>query len=93
MPSKSEMLEDLQIQTKSHWAKGYRKHYTHFLGPEQREYFEQLAETAEVEGIPEVIPAMHLDSRDESRREPFTYRNFKYTKIDNETFRKEKVEN
>lgn len=93
MPSTSEMLEDLQIQTKAHWDKGYRKHYTHFLGPEQREYFNQLSETADIEGIPEVVPAMHLDSRDASRREPFTFRDYTYYKLDNESFRKEKSVN
>lgn len=92
MPSKSEMLKDMQIQTQAHWDKGYRKHYTHFLGPEQREYFEELSKTAEVDGIPEVVPAMHLDSRNASRVEPFEYRKYHYTVIDNETFRKEKSE-
>lgn len=57
------MLTDMWAQCGIHWNKGYRKHYTHYLGPEQKDYFKQLADVAEIETLPDVIAAMHFDSR------------------------------
>lgn len=92
LPSKSEMLADMQKQTQTHWNKGYRKHYSHFLGPEQKEYFKQLSETAEVENIPDVFADMHFDSRATMMRAPAEFRKYNYIIIDDKTFRKEKAE-
>lgn len=40
------MLTDMRAQTQIHWNKGYRKHYAHYLGIEQKEYYKQLSDTA-----------------------------------------------
>lgn len=61
-----------------HWNKGYRKHYTHYLGPEQKDYFKQLADAADIENIPDVIAAMHFDSRATMVHDPAEFRNYKY---------------
>lgn len=93
LPSKSEMMSDMHKQLETHWKKGYRKHYSHYLGPEQKEYFKQLSEIAGIENVPEVIAAMHSDSRATMVREPANFRKYKYTIIDDKTFTKEKYEN
>lgn len=93
LPSKPDMLSDMHKQLENHWKKGYRKHYSHYLGPEQKEYFTQLSETAEIENIPDVIAAMHFDSRTTMVREPAGFRKYKYTILDDKTFTKEKYEN
>lgn len=93
LPSKYEMLEDMHINLQNHYNKGYRKHYTHFLGPEQKEYFKQLADAAGVENIPDVMADMHFDSRSTMARAPSQFRKYKYTIIDDKTFTKEKYEN
>lgn len=92
LPSKQEMLDDMHMQTKRHWNKGYRKRYTHYLGPEQADYYQQLAETAGVENIPDVLPKMHFDSRQTMIREPSQFRKYKYIIVDEKTFRKERYE-
>ncbi|XP_055297698.1 senecionine N-oxygenase-like [Sitodiplosis mosellana] len=92
LPSKSDMLTDMQIQLQNHWGKGYGKRYTHYLGVEQNEYFKQLAETADVEPIPEVLPDMHFDSRESMKKGPSEFRKFKYIIIDDKTFTKEREE-
>lgn len=93
LPSKSEMLSDMHEKLQIHWNKGYRKHYTHYLGPEQKDYFKQLSETADIDNIPDVIAAMHFDSRATLVREPAEFRKYKYIIIDDKTFIKEKYEN
>lgn len=92
LPSKHAMLTDMQAQTQIHWNKGYRKHYTHYLGSEQKEYFKQLAETAEIEKVPDILPAMHYDSRMTMVGAPAEFRKYKYIIVDDKTFRKEKEE-
>lgn len=84
------MLKDLRVQTHIHWNKGYRKAYTHYLGPEQKEYYEQLSECADIENIPDVLCAMHFDSVLTMEREPAEFRNYKYIIINSSSFRKEK---
>lgn len=92
LPSKSEMLTDMQIELQKHRGKGYGKRYTHYLGVEQKEYFKQLADTAEVEEIPEVLADMHFDSRATMKSAPSQFRKYKYIIIDDKTFTKEKEE-
>lgn len=86
------MLEDMRTQLENHYKKGYRKRLTHFLGSEQKEYFDQLAKIADIENIPEVMPEMHFDARTAMLRDPSEYQKYKYTIIDNKTFTKEKYE-
>lgn len=83
------MLNDTNEQMQKHWNKGYRLQYSHFLGVEQSDYFKQLSETAEIENIPAVIPAMHAESRATMARAPSQFRKYKYSIIDNNTFTKE----
>lgn len=89
LPTKYEMIEDMHKQLQRHWDKGYRKRYTHYLGPEQMEYFQQLVEISGVENIPAVFAAMHYDSRAALAREPEQFRKYEYTIIDDKTFTKE----
>lgn len=93
LPSKVEMLEDMHIQTQKHCKKGYRKHHTHFLGPEQQEYFDQLVEESGVKNIPRVMVKIHIDSRANMLNAPSQFRKYKYTIIDDNTFSKVKYEN
>lgn len=81
------------MQTQIHWNKGYRKRYTHYLGPNQKEYYKQLSETAEIENIPDVLCAMHFDSDHELLCNTAEFRKYKYIIIDDKTFTKELEEN
>lgn len=92
LPSKSEMLEDMHIHLEKHHRNGYRKRLTHFLGPEQKEYFNQLTQMAEIENIPEVMSDMHFVARNTMLKEPEQYQNYKYTIIDDKTFIREKYD-
>ncbi|XP_031638724.1 senecionine N-oxygenase-like [Contarinia nasturtii] len=92
LPSKSEMYSDMQFQLKEHYGKGYRKRYTHYLGKEQKEYFKQLSEIADIDNIPSVMADMHYDARATILKDPAEFRKYKYTIIDDNTFTKERHE-
>lgn len=91
-PGKAEMLQDMWNKAKIQWDKGYTKRETHQLGPEQMEYFTDLAETGDVVNMPPVLAAMHADATAAMFGMPTEYRKYKYTIIDDQTFKKEKVE-
>lgn len=82
----------MRAQTQIHWNKGYGKRYTHYLGPEQGDYYKQLSEIADIETVPTVLAAMHFDSRASMARNPSGYRKYKYIIIDDKTFTKQKYE-
>lgn len=86
------MLNDMRIQTQIHWHKGYAKRYTHYLGAEQADYFRQLSEAADIAKVPDVLPAMHLDSRMSMFKNSREFRKYKYTVIDDKTSIKERIE-
>lgn len=90
LPPKEKMLMDMRANTQVHWNKGYRKHQTHFLGPEQKEYFRQLAEVAGLETVPDVLTAMHYDSRQSMNKDPLNFRKYRYNIVDEKTFIKER---
>lgn len=90
LPPKETMLMDMRANTQIHWNKGYRKHLTHYLGPEQKEYYQQLAEVAVIENLPNVLAAIHFDSRQTMNKDPLNYRKYRYHIIDDNTFTKER---
>lgn len=90
LPSKEAMLTDMRANTQIQWNKGYKKHQTHYLGAEQKEYYRQLAETAEIENLPDVVAAIHFDSRQTMAKDPLNYRKYRYHIVDDKTFTKER---
>lgn len=88
-PPKNQMLTDMRAQVQIHWNKGYRKHETHILYKEQQEYFDQLAQTADIEALPPVLAAIHFNSVSALHDDPDGFRNYKYTIIDDKTFKRE----
>lgn len=90
LPPKEAMLADMRVNIQMHWNKGYRKHLTHYLGPEQKEYYQQLAETAGIEKLPDVFAAMHFNSRQTMAKDPINHRKYRYHITDDKTCTKER---
>lgn len=90
LPPKEQMLMDMRSNTQMHWNKGYKKHQTHSLGPEQKEYYRQLAAVGDIENLPDVLAAMHFDSRQTMAKDPINYRKYRYHIVDDKTFTKER---
>lgn len=90
LPSKETMLMDMRANTQIHWNKGYKKHQTHYMGPEQSDYYRQLAEAADIENVPNVYSAIHFNSRQTMVTDPLNYRKYRYHIVDDKTFTKER---
>lgn len=88
LPSKTQMMLDMRTQAQIHRNKGYPKNKTHFLGREQREYCNQISETAEIGNMPEVLLSIFEDHLETVKREPYTFRKYRYFIIDENTFEK-----
>lgn len=73
------------------WNKGLPKRRTHRLKSAD-EYFKQLADTGDIQGMLEVFLNVDIENYNTSLREPTEYRKYKYTLIDDKTFIKEKYE-
>lgn len=84
------MLQDMHTQMKIHWSHDSNKRHSHLLHAEHPEYFEQLRKFANVEGLPEILSSIYFDNMETRTREPFTYRKYYYTIIDNKRFNKTK---
>lgn len=92
LPSKSEMIMDMQTQTQIHLNQGYRKHRAHFFLQHEKEYLAQLSEIADLEQISPVLLDIGLDSIKSSKVEPMEFRKYKYIIVNDNTFKKEKYE-
>lgn len=82
LPSKSEMLKDIELQR--------TKKVAYFIRDEQHDYMNELSTVAEIDKIPDVIFYMGIDTSKSRDREPYEFRKYKYVMIDDKTFRKEK---
>lgn len=90
LPSKSDMLRDMQEQAQILWEKGYDKRRYYFLqGEEEKAYYKQLSEAADIETVPEYVINIIADLRITPFKE---LRKFKYTIIDDKHFIKEKYD-
>ncbi|XP_031628463.1 dimethylaniline monooxygenase [N-oxide-forming] 3-like isoform X2 [Contarinia nasturtii] len=77
LPSNEKMLKDMQYQALVRLFEGYPQNRPHLLGAGQRDYYKDLANTAEIESIPEVITDIFKDSILNSKLLHY-YRNIKY---------------
>lgn len=78
MPTKSKMRHDFNIQVDQHLKRGFRKKEIHILGLEHNEYYKELADTAKIENIPNVISDIFSDALKSLTSDPFEYRKNKY---------------
>lgn len=77
---------DMRAQTQIHWDKGYSKNRTHYLGPEQRDYFKQISELAEIKNIPDVLLSVFSNHVEAIIKNPFNFRKHRYTIVDEKTY-------
>ncbi|XP_068148263.1 senecionine N-oxygenase [Drosophila tropicalis] len=86
-PSKEEMLANLEKETGERWDCGYyNRKKAHQMGERQFEYYNDLTRIA---GIDNVRPVVHKVMKDCGKKYIFeldTYRNHRYTILDDETF-------
>lgn len=87
MPSKQEMLDDLDREKAVLEAKGLPKSHTHNFGPAiQASYFDDLATYAKIEPIKPVISAMFTKAIDRLISDTASFRKVNYKIIDDYNF-------
>ncbi|KAH8402270.1 hypothetical protein KR009_010889, partial [Drosophila setifemur] len=86
LPSKKEMQNDTQERMEKLWNEGYRKRHAHMLGPEQINYFSDLAKTAGVKNIKPVMTKLHNESSKCFNENLLHFRDDNFKILDDETF-------
>ncbi|XP_049291673.1 senecionine N-oxygenase-like [Anopheles funestus] len=89
IPSKEEMLLDHEREMNERWSKGLKKRQAHMMGAEfQGQYYQSLADRAQIEPIPKVMTDMHIDSGRRKKEDLQHYRNDVYRIVDKNTYTK-----
>lgn len=87
LPSYEIMLADSDYQLEKRLALGWQQKKGHSIaGPLQREYFNDLSKTANIENVREVFLRIYDDSSRRRSEDPINYRNDLYTIIDGQDF-------
>lgn len=90
LPSREEMMADTEREMSDRWARGYKKRQAHMMGPDQNKYYEDLAQTAQIEPIKPVMTRLHNESSERFLDDLVNFRKDIFRIIDDETFVKVK---
>lgn len=81
----------MQNYAESQLNKGLSKSKIHLVKPDDhKEYYEKLAQIADVEKIPDVYTKMFVDTVKNWQKNPFEYSKYKYIIINDKLFIKER---
>ncbi|XP_059487273.1 senecionine N-oxygenase-like [Neocloeon triangulifer] len=87
LPAKEEMYRQLRKDQKFRQEElGFKTRFAHKLGVLQKEYYDELADTAGVKRIPPVVSKLHFEAARSKFKELYTFRDKRYKLIDEETF-------
>jgi dimethylaniline monooxygenase (N-oxide forming) len=87
LPTREEMLADTEKDMSERWARGVSMRKAHSLGEGvQERYYEDLAITADIEPIKPFVTRMYNETRRNKQKDIATFRNYKFTIIDDENF-------
>lgn len=86
MPSRESMMNDFERQMKERFARNFKEHQAHMMGTEQNKYYDDLAATAEIEGLKPVITKLHNWSSRRFLDDLLNFRKDVFRIIDDDTF-------
>ncbi|XP_055532493.1 senecionine N-oxygenase-like [Wyeomyia smithii] len=86
LPTRVEMLADMQRQMEQRWQQGYRKRQAHMMGPAQGDYYDDLANTAGLEPIKPVMTKLHNESSQRFNDDLLHFRDDVFRILDDDTF-------
>lgn len=92
LPSKEEMLSDMQHHIEVHMSRHQSNRSSQFFELEHREYFKELSDLMNIESPPEVISTIYLDNDAMRKGDPTTFRKYRYIVIDDIRYLKKKYE-
>lgn len=93
LPSKDEMLSDMQQHIEIHMNRHNSSRSSQFFALEHRDYFTELSNLTDVESPPEVISSIYLDNDAMRKGDPTTFRKYRYIIVDDIRYVKKKYEN
>lgn len=82
MPSKEAMLAEEAVELKKKLDKGLEKRHFHMMGPEQGNYYDDLAKTAGITPLPPVLTKLHNESSMRFLDDLVHYREDRYRIVD-----------
>ncbi|XP_011497965.1 PREDICTED: flavin-containing monooxygenase FMO GS-OX4-like [Ceratosolen solmsi marchali] len=87
LPTRDSMLLDESQEKNSRFnIRGFTKRQFHMMGPLQAEYYDDLADTANIERLLPVLSKLHNESSDRFLDDLVHYRDDRYKIIDNENY-------
>ncbi|XP_020818015.1 senecionine N-oxygenase [Drosophila serrata] len=86
LPSPEVMLKDTQDRMNKLWNEGYRRRQAHMLGHNQAHYYTDLAETAGIKKIKDVMAKLHDESSKCFNENLLHFREDIFKIVDDETF-------
>lgn len=93
LPSKADMLKDMQIQMEMHFNRFQSNRSSQFSELEHREYYKQLRNLTSIDIPPEVISTIYLENDAMRKGDPNTFRKYRYIILDDIRYIKAKYEN
>lgn len=90
LPSREDMLKDMNRDMNARWARGLTAKKAHSMGKDYQDmYFAELAMSAEVKPIKPVILKMYNRNRENQVKDFQNYRKYKFTILNEENFEAE----
>lgn len=90
LPSREDMLKDTEREMTERWQRGLSLRKAHSFGDGyQDEYYRDLAATADIQPIKPYVTKMYSRNRQNRQRDLTTFRDYKFTIIDDENFKVE----
>lgn len=90
MPTKEEMLLDMDEDMQKRREKGYHKRQAHMMGTDQGQYYDDLSRTAQIENLKAVMTKLHNESSQRFLDDLLNFRKDIFRIVDDQTFVKVK---
>ncbi|KAL7033241.1 hypothetical protein ACKWTF_007513 [Chironomus riparius] len=88
LPSRELMLFDTEKDMNERWQRGLSTRKAHSFGDGyQNDYYKDLAVTADIQPIKQYVTKMYSENQQNRKRDITTFRNYKFTIINDETFK------
>lgn len=86
MPTKVEMIQDMEKDMQIRLEKGYKRRQAHMMGTDQDKYYDELSRTAQIDNLKPVMTKLHNESSQRFLDDLVNFRKDIFRIVDDETF-------
>ncbi len=86
MPSKKEMMKEMDQDMQKQWARGLKVHRAHFIFGQQNAYYAELAKIAGIDPIKPVVVKLQTQVVESFNTDFINFRQNRYRIVDDENF-------